>query len=318
MPGALFLLLSIPMLLAGEPAYYHPDDVASRSSLFARAAREESTRFDLVQRKLELAGSHLDELDRNAALAGMIADPAFLDYAGQTRKEITGAFLRLQAFVDVMTDDFSTTFGSALERALPQATAGYDVVVCKESGFTSLMDREPCPGEDLNRLLAQALDQDQDLAAQVDEILSVPWPELDLKSSPLQPIAITGTEQTVRMSSLAEILLGDSMDVLFNSYQQGIAALEEDLDSQDPARKQQALEQGETFRAAYEEGMAALGRQLLQELRYHAPRLEKKDLPTHLAICPNPPGMGGCTGNDVTATAIPILQADRKLRRSLK
>ena len=177
---ALILFFSFLFLLAlragpsaAETAFYHPEDIRQLSQVFMAAQDRAARGADQTQAQLEAAGPVLVELDRDGTLVGGRAQPEFIQYAQDVRKQATGSFLRIQAFVDVFTDDFQATFEAAVERALPEVGAGLQVEQCKATGIHALLGHSQCEGQDLNAALAARLDEDPVLRAQVEEILAI-------------------------------------------------------------------------------------------------------------------------------------------------
>ncbi len=315
---ALCFLLAGSSPAGAEPGSYHPDYVAPHSQLFARAGGETASRFDQVQVELDAASSALSQLDRDVALCGARADKSLKSYAAGLRKETAHSFHVLQAFVDVLTQDFEQTFGAALERALPAVEAEYEVSECKAQGVYALMGRNNCAGKDLNPLLAQRMDADEALKAAVEEILTVPWPQLELTGQPQAAIPITGQERVLRMAPLVEALYAQQVKAVQSRLEEameGVEAVMEESDDQDEKKK--ALAEGQALRALYEQEMAARGEVLMNALAKSLTKLEKKGAAGQVALCPNPEALGGCQGQDVTAELLPLLQADRRLVKTL-
>lgn len=308
MPAGLALLAVVPGLLAADPAYYHPDDVAAASDLFIRASSRTAGAFEQRQQALAEASDALGRLDRNAALCGSRAPDELKAHVEAVRREATGQFLKIQAFVDVLTEDFQETFGEALQRAIQDLEGDWTLTQCRTSGVQAMMGKGGCEGENLNPVLARALDVDPGLQAEVAEILEVPWPDFELQPESRPPIPVTGSEHHAHLGPLADAFLQDRIEAVDAWYAEASSALEpvEETSSgtADPAR----MEERKALREEYDRKMAEVGDALFEALDTAQKRLEKDGLPPSLGLCANPDSLGGCEGEDVTGEVLPILQ----------
>ena len=312
----LFLLALRAGPSAAETAFYHPEDIRQLSQVFMAAQDRAARGADQTQAQLEAAGPVLVELDRDGTLVGGRAQPEFIQYAQDVRKQATGSFLRIQAFVDVFTDDFQATFEAAVERALPEVGAGLQVEQCKATGIHALLGHSQCEGQDLNAALAARLDEDPVLRAQVEEILAIPWPEFKLGGSPQQAIPLTGDGPWVHLDALVVGLLDDEVQDIVARNELGMERVEASMEEGSEAERQGALAEGQRLRGVYEAEMAALGDDLFTSLAGAWPRLVKKGAPEIVSVCANPRALGGCAGEDVSDTVVPLILADRKLLRT--
>lgn len=311
-------LLVVATALSSEPAWYHPDDVAVASEVFARSASETAARFDAIQRRLEDAGNVLTRLDVNVSICGTRATPEFRDWAIQLRKQVTGQYLRLQAYVDVLTADYESTFEAALERATAALSSTYNLKVCKAPRIMGPPGTGSCQGKSLNAELGARLDRDAVLQKEVQEILSIPWPELTLEARPQAVLPVTGTARYIDMDALVGTFLGTEVDGARDALQRDLEPLEADMkESDDPAVRARTTEQARALRDQYEKRLAQVGDRLFTALEPALVRAAKKGAPDQVGVCANPKRAGACQGEDVTATLLPLLEQDKKLARAL-
>lgn len=319
MPLPIVLALVVPTALGAEPGWYHPDDVAAASELFTRAASASSARFDDAQRRLEAASTDLRNLDLDVSLCGSAASPEFRAWATDLRKQTTGRYLQVQAFVDVLTGDFEKTFGEALQRAVQGSAAQYEAVECRAPRVAGMPGAGTCKGTNLNPILAAAMDRDAVLQANVQEILSIPWPAFSIQGQAQPVIPVTGTDRFVYLDVMREAFLADRVRSLQAGLKADLEPLEADMEEgESPEKRTAATEQARVLRQAYEASLSVLGTHLFDALGPAFQRAEKAGAPGSVGVCPNPPRLGGCAGQDVTAALLPLLTADRKLQKALR
>jgi len=311
------LLLCLPAW-ALEPGFYNADDVAVISEVFARSSATAALRFDEVQRRLADAGTVLALLDVDVALCGAHAPESYRSYAGDLRKRTNGQFLQAQAFVDVLTRDFQTTFEAALQRAVADMGGAYEIQVCKAPRIVGMPGSGSCRGTDLNPAIGGKMDKDPLLKKNVDEILAIPWPELSFQGAAQPVIPVTGQDRYVDLDALASAFLSSSVTRARENLKKNLEPLEADMEeSEDPATKARATEQAKTFRSAYDAEMAALGDTLFAALSTALPRVARASGPDQVGVCANPIRLSGCVGEDVTPQVLPLLETDRKFVKGL-
>lgn len=295
---------------AAPPAYYHPDDIAAKSTSFAAASQVVGPKFDAGQKEVERLGKSVDRLELGAALLGATAPPELGAWASTARRQLSGQYLRLQKHVGLIQDDFSTVFGAALERALPVVTAGTSARVCASSKVASMMGTSDCTGQSLNAALAAALDKDAALARDLKDIEAVEWPTVRLDAAPQAVVAVTGTARWVSVWAVAEKFEAARLLEHENALQAALEGLDGGTSDAAGLAAAQAAKQaytaavgadGETLRAA---AVAAVARQ--------------KSAPAEWGWCANPKGLGGCAGEDVTVAVLELLAADRKFLKAVE
>ncbi len=301
-PLAAFLLaLLLPLTSwAARQGHYHPDEVAARSARFQELSQAFLPRFDALQGQLARAGEALQELERAVLLLGDRAPEGLRTWQEDLRRRAAHAHLTAQAHVDLVQQDAEQTFGRALQRALEALDDDWEVQECRRSPLPGPAAGPACPGEDLNDRLAKALDADPVLEAEVRDMLSVPWPEFQLEGAPQPAVPFTGEDGYIRLAAVAEALVGERIEAMADELDRRLAAVAGDL------------ERAYDLRAAWERDMAALGDTLLQAIERP---LKRHDL--EVALCANPPALGGCPGVDRTDEALALLVDDRRVRRAL-
>ena len=190
--------------LAGTPAFYHPDDIAAKSAQFAAASDAVGPRYEAGDKQVEQLGKATGRLEVGTALLGAKASPELQTWTSDTRRQLTGQYMRLQKHVELIGDDFSHVFGAALSRVLPTVAAGKDAKECAASGVAAMMHRTDCSGEDLNKALAEAIDKDTQLQKDLKDILSVEWPTVAIPPQAQAVVAVTGSERWVSIWAVGE------------------------------------------------------------------------------------------------------------------
>ncbi|MBN1336385.1 MAG: hypothetical protein JXB39_10530 [Deltaproteobacteria bacterium] len=315
------VLLLVGPLVAAVNGFYHPDDVAEASSLFGRAAAATGGAFEAAQADLDRASRALVALDRNAALLGSRAPDGFADYSLALRRDGARGLASVQSFVDALITAFEADFGAALQRALPGVAEGQPTVECRATmalpGGPVIPGRTHCPGRDLNAGLARAMDADPALQADVDRLLATPWPGFALSGVTQPVVPLTGVQAFLRMDAVVEALIAPRIAAIEAQDRAARTPLEADLEEGDETARGAAMEAAEALRVRYEAAMGALGGRLVDALAEALPRLEGQGAPEAVGLCPNPAALGGCPGQDVTDTVLPLLQADRRLGEAL-
>jgi len=304
----------ISAAVAGEPAYYHPDDVAGQSAVFRDVANQVAPAFDSAQSTIMTMGQHLESLDTGVALLGSQAPDTTLTWRDDSRKQIMGQFLQIQRHLNLLQDDYARVFDEALTRALPQFSDTHTVVECASGGMQAMLNRrgEACEGTELNSALATAIDIDEQLQSELEEIHSIPWPTVGIDPTPQEVVALTGSENWVSASQIAQHWISDRLDQHMDNYVENIEPLEEAIDSGDEA----SIRLAEEHQQAYLAAVGAEG-QRLWSLITEALNRSNSGPATNVGICANPEGMGACPGEDVTNQIIQLLEDNRKFNRAL-
>ncbi len=311
-------LLLVSATLAGEPGYYHLDLVGGHSQVFVDASAKVAKRFQVVEGQMAKASPELVQLDLALALCAKRAPQDFVDYATALRRDSSHQTAVVQAFVDTLVADFELTFTGAMERVLDEATAGYDVSLCKGSGIHALMGRTQCQGEDLAPRIGEHMDRDENLRENVQEILSLEWPAFLIEGRSQNVVPITGVGRYVRLDVLVDVLVSEQVNAIQARSAAALEEVEPDLEEGETrAIREHALVRAQDIRAIYEGEMVILGEQLFSAVAASLTRQARRGAPSAVGVCPNPTGLGGCTGDDVTDVVMPLLEADKKLAKAL-
>ncbi len=308
----LFWILS-SALASPTPAWYDPNRVASKSDAFASFSEQSSPRFDALQSELSRASSALADLEMGVLSIGDRAPPELISHMNMLRRQAAHGYLVAQAYVDTLQEDSANTFGSALERALLSLAETHSLKECiRPTGMAAMGPGRAgpkCEGEDVSAKVAEGLDADPQLAADIKEILSIEWPDLKLTPSEQPVIALSGNQNHLRMSALLQTLAPGRFESLGASLEKSLAPLRAQLEGPEP---EQALVKAKALRAQYEQAVAAVGNEILETI---APVLEKQG--GSVGVCTNPVSLGGCPGQDLTDSRLSKLAADRKVRKRL-
>ncbi|MCB9743283.1 MAG: hypothetical protein H6741_07605 [Alphaproteobacteria bacterium] len=300
--------------LAGQPGHFNPDAVAGNSATFVRYAEALGPKFDEAQQALGKAGAQLEALERGVLLLGERATPELRAHYEGLRKQNTHAYLRTQAHVSLLEEDSLNTFTDAMEKALAQLGEEYDIEECAAASGLAAMTgpgrsgTKSCEGEDLNARIAGIMDEDPELNAAVDEILSIEWPEIAAAPAAQAPVPLRGGGGWVQLAPLAERLIGPRLDAHAAALEAELSPLERGIETGDA----EAMAQAQAARDRYEAAIAAEGERLFAALDKRA-----KKLKLDFDLCANPAGLGGCTGEDLSEAILPQLVADKKLVKAL-
>ncbi len=310
----LLALTAVPAAaLAADPGHYHPDDIAAQSKRFDQAAQSMGPAFDQAQQALTRLSTALETLDAGVLLVGDRAPADLVAWAGSTRTQVTGQYLRLQRHVDLLQEDYGEQFGAALARALAAEPADRKLLECGATGISAIVGKKSCPGVDLNGVLAARVDADPALGQAVTEIAAVPWPEIGVQAQAFPPVAITGTARWVSAEALFAkvasgtvdrrgLVLEDALDPLLDRMEAGDA---------------DALAEGRAARAAYARGLAEDGTLLVTAMQDTLAKAEKRGGPAAVGLCVVPTLLGGCTGEDATAAVLATLEADKRFDKAV-
>lgn len=311
-------LLLCTAALAGEPGHYHPDQVGQHSKVFVEASAKVAERFGAVEAEMARVSPDLVQLDQAAILCSRRASQEFSSYAATVRRDGAHQTAVVQAFVDTLVEDFERTFGSAMERALPAATEGYEVSLCKGSGIHALMGRTQCEGTDLAPLIGKQMDLDELLAADVAEILGLEWPGFEVQGHTQAVVPITGVGGFVQFDLLVDILVAQRVKGIQARHAAALEEVAPDLEEGETrAQREQALQKAQDLREIYESELADLGEELFAAVEASLGRNARKGAPAAVGVCANPKNLGGCSGEDLTDIVMPLLEADKKLAKAL-
>ncbi len=300
-------MLILPLALAADPLWWTEDGIATKSELFGKAQSRDADAFQKAQGELERAKKLVDDLELGIALVG--TDAARLAYLDSVDRELSGQFLRLQKHTDLLGEDYSRNFGAALERAMPSVAKGQTVTQCQQTSAALAALGRParCPGRDISADLAAVMDKDVELQGAIASILSVDWPHVQLAGSPQAAVAWTGSERTVDAASLARALAAEAIKAAAYDRELLNEEVEDDVSSPDAATREAALAKALAAREAYMEAVRTAAASGLKKTKSAVEKAAKKGGPAAVALCFNPPGLGGCGLPDATADVLALL-----------
>ena len=311
------LTFLISSALAAPPAHYDPDRVAAGSSTFRGFSEQAAPKFDALQSELSRTSQATAALDKGMLALGERSPTDQRARVTRIRRETAHGYLVAQAWVDTLQEDSATTFGAAMERALATQAGPFDLKECaRPKGMAAMGPGRQgpgtaCKGEDQSAAISAALDADTVLTAEVQDILSVPWPALSSAPVAQAVVALTGEAAHVQMGALLDALAPGEFESLGQALGAKQAPLQVALESNENVESNlQALQD---LRAGYEKDVAALGARLLAAIE---PTLAKQG--GSIGICANPPVLGGCPGEDVSDTLLNELTENRKVQKRLR
>jgi hypothetical protein len=298
-------MLLAPLALAAEPAFWSADAVSGASALFARAQARDGEAYEKASSSLEHAKADVADLD--LAVAWLGSPPELTAYAAGLRRQLAGQFLRLQKHVDLLGADYSRVFGAAVERALPSVGAGWQLTECAPRGMAAMLGRPGagCPGRDLSPALAAAVDADLALKKEIDSILAVEWPSVTVAGDTRQATPVTGEKRWVNAAKIARTLGAEALRDAETERDAAIEAL--DLEAEDEGERRDAIARAEVARRQWASKLAGLGVADRARLKKALEKAAKKGGPAEVGLCANPAGLGGCSGEDVTASVVGLL-----------
>ena len=312
----LALMLAV---LANAGGHYTPGDTAANSALYAKAAEVAGTRFRDHQARSEAVALALDEYRTGLDLLGdraLADDTARLD---RLSKQFARERAVLQAFATAMMEDFDGVFQAALARALPA-----DAVQCQARlptgpalpGMPAPMEDNPdCTGEDLNRSLGAAMDADPVLNAAIEEILALEWPEITIDAAAQQPVG--EAERWISVTPWFRGAAGGALKAIDRADEQARLPFEAAIEQgADKAALQSMVDDARKVTEATAGRRAALAAPILLAAEAWSAKRSKKGNPG-VAWCANPALLGGCVGEDASASAGAELRADKKVAKAL-
>lgn len=304
------ILVLSSLLLAAPAAYYLPDDVATSSKLFAETSSKMAPRFEAAQGEVAKVSGAIGDLDLGVSLLGKSAPEGMVEWSAQTRRNLTGQYLRLSRLLSRMQDDYSGEFSKAMERALASVGKGYDLKTCGNTGVMAQFHRNSCSGENLNGPLAVAMDQDAMLQKALTEIQAVEWPTIQVEPKAWASVPLTGKERYVQFSTLAHAFLQERLDAREGELDAALTPLEDKLSAKDAAAIEQAGKLKDQWRTNLgEDGQKWMA--VLTDALSHT-----KGAPASVGLCGNPAYLGGCEGEDVTGAVIELLKENKKFLKS--
>ncbi len=313
MSAALFVsgAFLIGTAFAGEPAHYHPDDVAKASKAFGTVAASMGPAFEDRQSRIVRLGVALTELELGVGLLGADAPTELVSWSLTTRKKVVGETLRLQRHVDLLQEDYGRVFGAAVERALPTVGRGFELRACGATGVLAMIGKKDCAGMDLNPKFASSIDADATLARELADIASVEWPSFEAPKAAEPTVALTGNTRWVSGGVAAQALLGARVATLQEDLERKLDQLLPDAPTKDDLVRAQAE------KTSYLATLGADGLVLRTAILSALTRAAKKGGPAEVAWCANPVALGGCPGEDATKQVLDLLGADKKFLKEI-
>lgn len=313
-----FLLLLGGAAQAAEPAgHYHPVDVGMASRTFAVAQERAGTAFQDRQETLVALAAALRSLEEGLDLLGERAPEAGRARLVALRRTFEEDRGTLSAFAQQQLDGFDAAFQAAVGRAL----GAREATVCRTQaepqgprmrpGFRAPADTKACPGTDLNASLAEAIDADATLRAELDALLGATWPAVRVDAQAVAPV---GDGPWLDVGRLLRAHARDALqaiDLADETARLDIQiALEEGVtDAEMPA----LVAQGRAITAATRDHKAAVADGVLAVVDDLAPK--KAGGP--VSWCWQPTLYGGCEGSALPAETREVLVGHRKVARAL-
>lgn len=314
----LSLMIWICGVSVAADGHWHPSDLAPLSQQFLRLNEGALGPFEDRSRKSSQMATALDNYRSALDILGPLASDDERQRLSDLKTQFGRDQAKVEAFANTLVMDVDETFLSAVERALSKMEG--EVQKCAKEipagtqvpGLRPRMEPNPdCTGADLNPALAKLLDEDPELLASVDDILSLKWPDVSIPTEPqaavgtpadwslVWPLFLKGTPRALRAISDAD----ESARLPFQ------AALENDPSEEE---MQRLLGEAQTLDTETSARRAELAAPILAAANKS---LDKASQP--VAWCANPKLLGGCTGNDVTSDIVNWLLEDKKVAKAL-
>ena len=297
---------------AGEAAYYHPSEVAAKSTLFAEASEASHPAYMKAQGSLERWDAALLHLELGADLTG---DADTKAQAAKLRKQFTIQRMQIQNHYDVLVGSYNEAFTAALDRALPTVAAGRAAVECTERGANMFSaPTAECKGENLNKALAAAMDQDAGLKDALTQINAMAWPSVSLQPQQSTPIALTGTGNWISLSDLALGIRGEQLKRLRETRDAQLELITEGLEAGDP----DTIAEGKAIDQSYRDAIREEGKLLMEAAELAINKKASKDPKlADIGFCLQPQDLGSCSGEEESQRALDAIRENRKARKLL-
>ncbi|MFT4625548.1 MAG: hypothetical protein ACI8PZ_004216 [Myxococcota bacterium] len=314
------MLISLLTAAALAGGFYHPNDIAGESTLFAKASAGSTAPLEAANVSLTRLSAALVAYEESLDLLGDRAPAAERERLDQLRIDYNRKFAKLQAFADAVIEDFDAEFTGAMERAL---AAHGSADVCERlvpagralPGMPARMEKNPaCTGDDLNPTAAAAMDADPVLQQAVAEIVAITWPAVDLDAAPQTTVGPSDRWIDVRTfvgavarEGLREIARADARDRA--EFEMSIA---EGASNDELA---QYVTEAKALTARTAAARAAVAAPLLTAAEGVLEKWAAKGQPA-TGWCANPATLGGCTGEPAPSEVVQALVDDKKVGRA--
>jgi hypothetical protein len=305
-----------------EPiGHWHPDDLAPRSTVFRTSSEKLQEPFGARSSALEQLARALREYREGLDLLGASASQAERERLDQLEKEFERQRVTLQTFADELVADYDEAFMASVERAL--GAAGGEVEECPDQiadgpsipGIPGRSKKNPdCHGPELNGSLAATVDSDSELTASLGEILSRPWPAVELERTAQAPVG--GTERWILVRDLFAAGTREELKAIDQEDDQARlrieAAIEEGASVAELKKLEPEVQRIEAQTAARRSALAA------PVLAAVDKRVAKKWAgEPSTGWCAQPVLLGGCAGQDATKELVSRLLDDPKIAKAL-
>ncbi len=308
------LLLGLARSWAADAGSYTEDGIAKHSAALARAADALGPRDAAMQDELARLGEALGALERGAVAFRALAPADFLAWATAQRRRGAAAGLQAQKHADLIAADTEQVFRAAITRALAKLQPAPALCTTRASSLPRPggAPRPGCPAPDRSAELARAIDQDPALTAAMAEIAALPFPQPAVERQAWAPAPLTGAARHLRADALRSARDPGHAEAAAAGLDARLRPFLDGIDAGDPA----ALAAAKDARATWDAAEAARGAALADALKAALPKLS--GAPAAVGLCLNPVALGGCTGEDVTDTLLPLLAADPRLQKARK
>jgi hypothetical protein len=315
----MWLLVGAVAWGADPVGYWHPDDLAGLSGLYASSSEQLQAPFGARNQELERAAAAIREYRVALDLLGdraPAAERARLEALEAAHAENHAA---TQRFAGQLVEDYDRAFTAAVERA---AAAVGVVAQCEgEIPLPSSGPRIPgsprktmpnpaCVGRNLNADLAKAVDADSAANTAIGAIVARPWPALAPVAVEAQPVVGEG-ERWLRVVDVLRAGARGALTALDRQDDDAREVVEAAMEQATTEAELQALvPKVEAIEAETAAARAALAAPILAVAE--ARMAKWKGEPT-TAWCANPSALGGCSGADAGVDVLAKLVADKKV-----
>jgi hypothetical protein len=345
-------LLLAPLSASAEEVYFSMLHLQGNSRLFAEISVVSQKNNERIQREVVTTGRALDSLGDGLEAARLHTGGA-PEALSARHTELAAAFDRdwtaINGFVDQLVLDTDRAFTEALAvhvGALEEAE-GFVVGTCEPpAGVLGMaMGQGECEGRDVTPHVVASLDADEDLSAAVADICGREWPAVRPQREAVVPLTLAGApapEDTASFSAQRIYQRSAPFEPVLLAVEEGFRAASREvemarqlheanrrmyLESQPSltpeeaqAREAELTAELDQVKAASEAltrwrtdavaGAVALAWQQVQDREGAVVR----ELAIEgLAVCLQPPDLGGCTGPDVTDDVAGFLEDQKKV-----
>jgi len=310
------MVMYLVFALAHAGGFYSPMDIANESERFTSASAALQAPVAAAQAAAQARSLALIDHELALDMLGSRVIDAEREHHAVLRHEYQRGFSDLQSFTDTFVMDFDAAFTGAMQRVLGATDGLTDCPREVQQGQTlpglpsRWVPNPACVGPDKNGELAAKMDADASLQAELDALLSRPWPDLSDADGPGAPL--DGATQWVDLSRVA--------DAFLQSLVQSTARSEATEQSRLELERTEGADDGYVDRLQSLRAVTAKKRNdgaaaLLQAIeRAFAADAKRSGIST--SWCPRPSSLGGCVGADVTDTWLTTIETDRKIQKA--